>query len=99
MLRHHRQGVGRMVPHHLKDRWILRHRLAELMGEVPRMPVDRDPLELMAMAFHQFGDAGVEALVAAPLAQIAEMGRQPHPALHGQGGGGLEVAAEGERRP
>ena len=85
-----------MVLHDLQRQGGQRHRHADLVGEIARVPIDRDPLQLVAVAIPQFGDAAPKALEAAPLRQIAEVGRQPDPAAQGQGGGGLVVTTEGQ---
>ena len=93
MLRRHGQGMGGVVLHPLQCQGSQRHRHTDLMGEVARVPIDHDPLQLVAVAGLQFGNAVAEALEAAPLREIAQVGCQPNPAAQGQGGGGLVVTA------
>jgi hypothetical protein len=50
LLRHHGQGMGDVVLHNLQHQGRQRHRYANLVGEIARVPIDHDPLQLVAVA-------------------------------------------------
>jgi hypothetical protein len=67
LLRYHGQGMGGMVLHLLQHQRRHHHRHTNLVGEIKRVSIDRDPLQLVAIAIPQFGDAGAETFKTAPL--------------------------------